>query len=585
MARLWLYASAHGGPAPGSALRDADGGEVARNHGDRAPDHRHRDRRERDRLRVRQRAAAPAGAWRDRSGIACVRLYQRLQQRTVRQLFVPRLSLAQVGSHGVHPDRGAARRFVGRRAGGGKSRTCSGGIGHGRLFSAAGSPASDGPPPDAGRRRGQRATGGGRQPQLLASYPRRRSDDCRHPAHEQRPHLHRSRRATGGIRRARPRSADRCLDATRRARNDGGRARRPLTRGRRPAPRRPIARRGTDAGVGPRRTPRTRLSRDEPRNACGAERTSADDRPATFSSAARFQTDGCRRERRPDGRGRPRARDRLCQRSRPPGLARHRTRPRNGRAAGAWRGQNPGRANAAHRKPRPRHRRRHLRSAAGALDLGRAAVVLPRRTGGTARHLRRRAHGRLHRGDLDRQQPLVRTGAGAPRLGCHRISRAARRRRSRIRRPRWRQASPSPRGRPSCRRRRSPCLVRTARQEPHERARRRPRIRHARGRYRHGGANDARRNRGRALLLDRARAGTDHARRARRGLCAHLAAQPRGPAPVSHRRLRRQAGRRHGARHKRRLRRVLRDHADPGAHRADIRLWRSDGRRAGRHRQ
>ena len=128
-----------------------------------------------------------------------------------------------------------------------------------------------------------------------------------------------------------------------------------------------------------------------------------------------------------------------------------------------------------------------------------------------------------------------------------------------FRRPRWRQASPSPRGRPSCRRRRSPCLVRTARQEPHERARRRPRIRHARGRYRHGGANDARRNRGRALLLDRARAGTDHARRARRGLCAHLAAQPRGPAPVSHRRLRRQAGRRHGARHKRRLRRVLRD--------------------------
>ena len=55
------------------------------------------------------------------------------------------------------------------------------------------------------------------------------------------------------------------------------------------------------------------------------------------------------------------------------------------------------------------------------------------------------------------------------------------------------------------------------------------------------------------LLRERARAGAEHARRARRGVRAHAAAQPRGPARVSHRGIRGQAWRRHGARHQRRL--------------------------------
>ncbi len=49
-----------------------------------------------------------------------------------------------------------------------------------------------------------------------------------------------------------------------------------------------------------------------------------------------------------------------------------------------------------------------------------AAVVLPRRAGATARHVGGRAHGRLHRGDLDREQPLC---SGWPRRSTPRARR------------------------------------------------------------------------------------------------------------------------------------------------------------------
>ena len=79
-------------------------------------------------------------------------------------------------------------------------------------------------------------------------------------------------------------------------------------------------------------------------------------------------------------------------------------------------GRSRARATAADRKPAARDWRRPLRSAAGALDGRRAAVVLPRRAGAAARHVGGRAHGRVHRGDLDREQPAVRACPGAARL-------------------------------------------------------------------------------------------------------------------------------------------------------------------------